>query len=91
MKSIGVRELRQHASRYLRDVQAGETVQVTDRGRPIALIVPVPETDALSALEASGRLQRGVGDFLDLGEALPPTPGLPLPSELLAQLRADER
>ena len=36
MKAIGVRELKAHLSRYLRDVQAGEVVLVTDRGRVIA-------------------------------------------------------
>ena len=41
MKSIGVRELRQYASKYLRDVERGETYQVTDRGRPVAVLRPV--------------------------------------------------
>src|ERR1700730_2002733 len=41
MRRIGVRELRRHASRYLRDVQQrGATIEVTDRGRPVALLVP---------------------------------------------------
>jgi prevent-host-death family protein len=42
MDRIGVRELRQHASRYLSRVAKGESLEVTDRGRPIALLVPVP-------------------------------------------------
>lgn len=37
---IGVRELRQHASRYLALVRNGEVVEVTDRGRLVARIVP---------------------------------------------------
>ena len=41
MDEVGVRELRQQASRYLARVAAGETFQVTDRGRPVALLVPV--------------------------------------------------
>ena len=41
MESIGVRELRQQASRYLARVAAGESFEVTDRGRPVARIVPV--------------------------------------------------
>jgi len=41
MESIGVRELRQHASRYLARVAAGESFEVTDRGRPVARLVPV--------------------------------------------------
>lgn len=41
MEDVGVRELRQHASRYLARVAAGESLQVTDRGRPVALLVPL--------------------------------------------------
>ena len=43
MERIGVRELRQHASRYLARVRSGETIEVTDRGRPIARLVPIRE------------------------------------------------
>lgn len=41
MDQIGVRELRQHASKYLARVEKGETLEVTDRGRPVARLVPV--------------------------------------------------
>ncbi|MGH8980603.1 MAG: type II toxin-antitoxin system Phd/YefM family antitoxin [Acidimicrobiales bacterium] len=41
MEQIGVRELRQHASRYLALVREGQTVEVTDRGSLVALLVPV--------------------------------------------------
>lgn len=40
MERIGVRELRQNASRYLALVKAGETIEVTQRGRLIALLSP---------------------------------------------------
>lgn len=40
MERIGVRDLRQNASRYLALVKAGETVEVTERGELIALLVP---------------------------------------------------
>lgn len=56
MDRIGVRELRQHASRYLARVRAGETIEVTDRGRPVARLVPVPD-DAWSALVASSAVR----------------------------------
>ena len=91
MKTIGVRELRQNASRYLRDAEAGETFQVTDRGRPVALLVPIPQGDRLSVLEAEGRLTRAVVDLLGLGPPLPANPDGPSASERLAELRADER
>lgn len=91
MRAIGIRELRQQASRYLRDVERGESIEVTDRGRPIAMLVPIPAHGAVDRLAASGRLRRAQSDLLDLGEPLPPSPDGVLPSERLARLRADER
>lgn len=62
MERIGVRELRQHASRYLDRVRAGETVEVTDRGQLVALIVP-PDASrtARDRLISEGRLLPGAG------------------------------
>jgi prevent-host-death family protein len=91
MHRIGVRELRQHASRWLRRVAAGESFEVTDRGRPVALLVPVPSGAGLEALVEAGRARPGSGRLDNLGPALPPRPGAPLPSEVLERLRADER
>lgn len=43
MTRIGVRELRQHASHYLEKVKDGEVVEITDRGKLVALLVsPTP-------------------------------------------------
>lgn len=91
MRSIGIRDLRQDASRHLRQVERGETLQVTDRGRPVALIVPAHAADPLERLAATGRLARAQGDLLDLGEPLPARRGVQIPSEILAHARADER
>lgn len=92
MKSIGVRELRQNASRYLREVEAGETVEVTDRGRPVARLVPIRATkNSLTRLSETGRISLARGDLLDLGEPLSPRQGKPLPSQALETARADER
>lgn len=56
-RTVGVRELRQHLSVYLRRVAAGETLRVTDRGTPVALLAPLPErADPLGRLVAEGRL-----------------------------------
>lgn len=91
MRSIGIRELRQQASRYLRDVERGETIEVTDRGRPIARLVPLPRTGARQQLEASGRLIPAADDVLALGPPLAPAAGVALPGAALDALRADER
>jgi prevent-host-death family protein len=91
MNSIGIRELRQNASRYLRQVERGETLEVTDRGRPVARLVPIPEESTFDRLVAEGRITPARGDLLDLGPPLEPKPGAPLPSEVLERMRADER
>lgn len=89
--SIGVRELRQNASRYLRLVEERrESIQITDRGRPVALLSPLPSGGRIEELAASGRLRRASGSWQDLGRPLEPVPGVPLPSEMLAAMRADE-
>jgi prevent-host-death family protein len=91
MRAIGIRDLRQQASRYLRDVQRGETIEVTDRGHPVARLVPVPRIGGIDELAASGRVELARGDALELGPPLTPATGTPLPSETLAEARADER
>lgn len=91
MRRVGIRELRQQASRYLRDVQGGETIEVTDRGHPVARLVPLSRGEGIDDLAASGRLVPASGDALDLGPPLPPVVDEALPSEALANARADER
>lgn len=57
MERIGVRELRQHASRYLDLVKEGQTVEVSDRGSLVALLVPPTEIQrSRDRLIAAGRL-----------------------------------
>ena len=90
MASVGIRELRQRASELLRRVEDGETIEITDRGRPVAVLGPLPD-DPLERLRASGDLQASDGDLRDLPQPLPPPPGAELPSSVLERLRRDER
>jgi prevent-host-death family protein len=53
----GVRSLRDHLSRYLGVVAAGGEVVVTDRGRPVARIVPIEPESALDRLVAAGHVR----------------------------------
>ena len=55
--NVGVRELRDGLSRHLAAVREGQTVTVTDHGRPIAQIVPVGQLTALERLIAEGRVR----------------------------------
>jgi prevent-host-death family protein len=89
MTSIGVRELRQRASSYLRRVEAGETIEITDRGRPVALLSPIPDRSTLERLRASGDLAPATAETLP--EPVDPAPDTDAPSTILARLRDDER
>jgi prevent-host-death family protein len=55
-RRIGVRELRQHASRYLRRVASGESFTVTDRGDPVAQLVPIMADSVTGSLITRGEL-----------------------------------
>jgi prevent-host-death family protein len=97
MRAVGVREIKNKLSEYLRLVRRGETVLVTDRGRVIAQLAPPPTygPPALSEEEALGRL--AAAGKLRLPRNKVPSPGEgPItrvsPEELSAaldELRAD--
>lgn len=91
MTKIGIRELRQRASEFLRRVEAGETIEVTDRGRPVALLTPIPEAPPLEQLRIAGDLDEADGDLDDLPPPLELESDQELPSSVLARLRAHER
>ncbi|MHB8318352.1 MAG: type II toxin-antitoxin system Phd/YefM family antitoxin [Acidimicrobiales bacterium] len=89
MTRIGVRELRQHASRYLEQVKAGEVVEVTERGKLVALLVsPSPAVTMRDRLIASGRLVPAKGSFR-LPKRRRLVHGEATGSEILAELRRD--
>lgn len=91
MSTVGVRELRQRASELLRRVEAGETIEITDRGRPIALLSPMPEGGPYQQMLASDGIERATLDFDDLPEPVRLKTGIELPSVTLARLREHER
>jgi len=64
---------------------------VTDRGRPVALLTPVPEAGPLERLRAAGEVSGPAADLGELPAPLPLEPGREPPSAVLARLRADER
>jgi prevent-host-death family protein len=91
MDRISVRELRQRASVWLTEVERGRRFEITNRGRPVALLVPIPPGNEIERLTAAGRLSVPRGKLSQLAPPLPAIPGQPLPSEVLEQMRADER
>lgn len=90
MKRIGIRELRQNASEYVRLAESGETIEVTDRGRPVARLAPLAKGESLlDRLIAEGKATPAKGDLLALGPPPAPTPGARPLSEVLDELRED--
>jgi prevent-host-death family protein len=90
MEQVGVRELKQNASAVLRRVAAGESLIVTDRGRPVARLSPVKK-GGLQELIDAGLVTMPTGRMRDAPAALPVTPGRMTIGEALAQAREDER
>jgi len=91
MATVGVRELRQRASELLRRVEAGETIEVTDHGRPVAVLAPLPEAEPLERLRAAGDVMPAARNLDDLPKPLPLPAGKEPPSTVLSRLRRDER
>ena len=95
MESIGVRELRQNASKYLERVKRGESIQITDRGVPVAMLSPVSgqKKSRYDELVEQGVIVPGTGDLAEiLAEPLLPTdPDYDGPSiaQILDELRED--
>jgi prevent-host-death family protein len=90
MKQIGIRELRQHASRYVAMVKSGQTVAVTSRGELVAVMQPpgkarserdrlIAEGLLLPASQPTGRLRSP--------QPVPSRPGDPTNAELLDDQR----
>lgn len=82
MERVGVRELGQRASGVLRRVVAGETIEVTNRGRSVAILVR-SSVDGASRLERGGVLLPAVGDLLDIAP-VPLPKGAQPPSEVVS-------
>jgi prevent-host-death family protein len=71
-RTVGVRELRQNLSVYLRRVGRGESLEVTERGRAVALLTPLPERSSWrDRLTTEGKLIPARGKLADLGPPLP--------------------
>jgi prevent-host-death family protein len=90
---VGVRELRQNLSVYLRRVEQGETLDVTEHGRLVARLAPAPapEMAILDRLIAEGRATPASHSIELLPMPIELSPGSPTVSEVLRQMREDER
>lgn len=89
MTDEGIRSLKQNASKVVARAANGEIVTITDRGRPVALLTPIP-AGRLDALLAAGRARPPKGRLADLAPP-PDRQDRRAASESLAELRDDER
>ena len=90
---VGVRELRQNLSVYLDRVKAGETLEVTEHGQPVAQLGPRPQkaVSILDQMIADGRITPATVDHRTI--TLPPViedAGAPTVSEILQRMRDEE-
>lgn len=88
--SVGIRALQQHASAVVARAAAGERLVVTDRGRPAALLIPIPAA-GLERLVAAGLARPARRPASEIAPPAAARPGDRPLSESLAELRADER
>lgn len=89
---VGIRELRQNISVYLKRVQEdGTSYEVTERGEPVARLTPLPDrpTSIYERMVAEGRITPATRRWEDLPAPLPPLPGKQL-SEVLREMRDEE-
>jgi prevent-host-death family protein len=91
MMRVGIRELRQRASELLRQVERGESIEITDRGRPVAVLSPLPPGGPYRRMLAEGEITRATRETGELPEPLTLAPGQESASAVLARLRSDER
>jgi prevent-host-death family protein len=87
---VGVRELRQNLSVYLRRVEQGESLDVTEHGRVVASLGPAP-APAESALERMVAEGRATAPTANLSGLRAPIRARVKASKALRELRSEER
>ena len=92
METVGVRELRQNLSRYLRGVKDGGSFRVTERGREVARLVPSGPADSpIARLVAERGATMPSANLLDLAKVAPRRPARGLSSLELLDIEREER
>ena len=92
VKKVGARELRHELRAILDRVWEGESFEVTDRGKPVARLVPVPGRETLlERLIADGKVRPPTRPLHPLPEPLPPAGEYLMTSEEALRLEREER
>ena len=91
MKTTGIAELKAHLSRYLEQVKSGQEVVITERGLPVAKLVPLRRAEGRESrrerLARAGLLQPGSGRLR--ASLLKPPTGPPVGKGVLGALLAE--
>lgn len=90
MSQVGVRALKQNASAVVAEAAAGGEVTITDRGRPVAQLVPIA-SGRLEELVAAGRARPAKRSLATLPAPARRKAGQPTLSATLAEMRDAER
>lgn len=90
MTEVGIRALKQNSSAVVAAAAAGDEITITDHGRPVAQIIPLPST-RLASLIASGRARPAKRSIAKLPPPKPPRAGQHPLSATLAADRDDQR
>ena len=90
-KSVGIRDAKMHLSKYLKMVQQGAEITITDRGRPVGKIIPI-RTKQMSLKDRIKRMEdRGqIEPVKDEGQVIIPPP-IPVPDEIAQHILQQER
>lgn len=88
MTEVGIRALKQNASAVVAQVAAGEIITVTDRGRPVARMVPIRKS-RLDELIDAGLATKPTRSIDDLPPPPPRRRAQPRSAEVLDALRED--
>ena len=89
-EQVGVRALQQNASEVVKRAAAGEIIDITDRGRLVARIVPA-HLRGMEALRNAGLVREATRSLADLPPPIPLEPGQKTLGEILAEQREHER
>ena len=90
MSTVGIRALKQNASTVVAEAAAGDIVVITDRGRPVAMLVPYKE-DRIQAMIDAGLATPPKRSIKDLPPPRPRHRGERPLTEVLEEMRSEER
>ena len=90
MSQVGIRALKQNASAVVAEAASGDIVVITDRGRPVAMLVPYQQ-DRIQAMVDAGLASPPTRSMADLPPPRRRRPGERPLTEVLEEMRSEER